>query len=112
MVPWAVVFPIILLGLLSNGAHWVLFWNTALMIGLLRKPHVLAILFLVSPAICLPCVVLGYYTIGEFLIFLAPLTAAVWSACLLIYARLLGRVAWIAQDPGRRKTRRRRRSPE
>ncbi len=28
-------------------------------------------------------------------LFLSPVTGCVWSACLLIYGRLLGRVAWV-----------------
>jgi hypothetical protein len=62
--------------------------------------------------------VLGYYTIGELLLFLLPLTAAAWSACLLIYARLIGRVAWVVSvvdrptKTGRKKSRKRARRPQ
>lgn len=108
-VPWAVVFPFILLGLLSNSGHWVLFWNTDLVLRLLRKPHVIVVLSLASPLLVLPCVLLGYATIGLFLFPIAPITAGVWSAALLIYARLLGRVAWVVSDDTAKKVRKRKR---
>jgi heme exporter protein D len=48
-------------------------------------------------------------------VFLAPLTGFVWSACLLIYGRLLGRVVWVisgehelAQHEARRQKKRKR----
>jgi hypothetical protein len=112
--PWGVVFPLILLGLLSNGGHWVLFWNAGLVLRLAHKPYVVLVLCLVSPLLLLPCVVLGYATIGLFWLPLAPVTAAVWAAVLLVYARLLGRVAWVVSDDPEvpRKRRKRRRAAE
>ena len=68
----------------------------------------------VWPAVLLaPCVALGYLTIMYYqsFIFLAPLAGFVWSACLLIYGRLLGRVGWIIsgeQEVAEREARRRR----
>ena len=60
-----------------------------------------------------PCLALGYLTIAEYshFLFLAPLTGFVWSACLLIYGRLLGRVAWVVtggHELSQRETRPRR----
>ena len=47
---------------------------------------------------------------------LAPATGFVWSACLIIYARLLGRGAWVMSQIGvnvkkRRKKRRKKPTP-
>jgi hypothetical protein len=54
---------------------------------------------------------LGYVTATTSNFFLAFVTGLGWSACLIIYARLLGRVAWVMSQSGVqvRKRRRRRR---
>jgi hypothetical protein len=114
LVPSTVlVFPIVLLCALANNSLW-LFWNADVLLNLLRRPHVLLLVYLMSALLLAPCVALGRLTIldyGQFL-FLAPVTGFVWSACLLIYGRLLGRLAWIitgGQELAAREARRRRR---
>jgi hypothetical protein len=95
--PSAIVFfPLILLGLLANGSLWA-FWNSQVLLGLMRGPHVLLILYFMSALLLAPCVALGRLTIGDYthFLFLAPVTGFVWSTCLLIYGRLLGRVSWV-----------------
>jgi hypothetical protein len=67
-----------------------------------------------SAVLLLPCVGLGYLTIAHYdrFLFLFPMTGFAWSACLLIYGRLLGRVGWIItgeQERAEREARRRRR---
>jgi hypothetical protein len=90
-----VVFPIVLLSVMANDSFWM-FLNKDVIQGLLLRPYVLLVLYLMSTLLLAPCVALGYLTIGHYgqFIFLAPVTGFVWSACLLIYGRLLGRVAW------------------
>jgi hypothetical protein len=113
LVPSAVlVFPIVLLCALANNSLW-LFWNTEVLLNLLVRPHVLLILYLMSALLLAPCIALGHLTIMNYerFLFLAPVTGFVWSACLLIYGRLLGRVAWIitgGQELANREARRRR----
>jgi len=108
------VFPIVLLCVLANNSWWML-GNREVLRNLLLRPHVLLILYLMSVLLLSPCVALGYLTIIDYghFIFLAPLTGFVWSACLLVYGRLLGRVGWIitgGQELANRKARRRRKT--
>jgi hypothetical protein len=102
-----VVFPSVLFSSLTNNSLWLV-WNTQVIVRLLRKPHVLLILFVATFLVLAPSIVLGYVTIWEMQYFTMPLTGFVWSACVLIHARLLGRVGQIitAEDdaePLRRK---------
>jgi hypothetical protein len=90
------LFPICLVSGLINGSTWQL-WNGEFILSFLARPLVVVTLYSMSALLLFPCLVLGYLTIVEFekFIFLAPLTGFVWSACLLIYGRLLGRVLWV-----------------
>jgi hypothetical protein len=108
------VFPFVLLSAVANSS-WFGF-NADVCVGLLVRPLVLLILWAMSAVLLCPCVALGYLAIGDYreFLFLAPLTGFVWSACLFIYARLLGRVGWIitgAHEQARRVPRKRRRRP-
>jgi hypothetical protein len=97
LVPSAIlVFPLVLLGALHNNSWWM-FWRWEVLRSLLVRFPVLLLLYLMSALLLAPCVALGYLTIIEYgqFIFLAPMTGFVWSACLLIYGRLLGRIAAI-----------------
>jgi hypothetical protein len=106
------VFPVVLLCALANNSLW-LFWNTDVLLNLLWRPHVLLLVYVMSALLLGPCVALGYWTIMDYqqFLFLAPVTGFVWSACLLIYGRLLGRVGWIitgGHELAHREARRRR----
>jgi hypothetical protein len=99
-------------GGLANGSIWQL-WNWEFIRNFFTKPLVVLTLYSMSAVILAPCLVLGYLTIVEYtqFIFLAPLTGFVWSAGLLIYGRLLGRVLWVVggeHELGDRELRRRR----
>jgi hypothetical protein len=113
LVPSAVlVFPIVLMSALSNNS-WGLLWNWEVLRHLLLRPHVLLLLYVMSALLLAPCLALGYLTIADYshFLFLAPLTGFVWSACLLIYGRLLGRVGWVVtggHELAQRETRPRR----
>jgi hypothetical protein len=90
------VFPILLLGGLASNSKWML-WDKELVRCLLARPLPLLIVYLMTAMLLVPCIGLGYLTIMRYdqYLFLAPLTGYVWSASLLIYGRLLGRMLWI-----------------
>jgi hypothetical protein len=116
LVPSAIfVLPCVLLCALANNSWWML-WNTDVLRNLLLRPLVLLVVCVMSAVLLAPCVALGYLTIMYYqnFVFLAPVTGFVWSACLLIYGRLLGRVGWIIsgqQELAEREARRRKRKP-
>lgn len=106
------IFPIVLLCSLANNSMWM-FWNTEVVVSLLKRPLALLTLIGMSTWLLLPCIALGVLTIGwyERCLFLAPVAGFTWSACWLIYGRLLGRVAWVCtggHDQALRAVRRRR----
>jgi len=88
------VFPLGLLSSLANDSGTVV-WNGNVFASLVRKPLTWLQFFAVTPLLLFFCLVLGALTIWGQLVFLVPVTGYVWSACLLIYGRLLGRVAWV-----------------
>jgi hypothetical protein len=116
-IPWAILFPIVLLSALANDSPWLV-WNNQVVGLLVRRPAVLGVLAAASVALVLPCFTLGYFTVLRLHFFLAPLTGFMWSAALLLYARLLGRVAWLAVEDNRparvapRKRKKRRKAVE
>jgi hypothetical protein len=104
------IFPVGVLCMLANNSKMNL-WNFEVASKFLARPSVWLILYTMSTLLFGICFALGYLTIGlyEDFIFLAPVTGFVWSACFLIYGRLLGRVAWIvsgAQEEAWRDARR------
>ncbi len=104
------VFPFVLFCALTNNSVWKV-WNTQVVGRMVRKPHVLLVLFLVTAALLAGCAALGYVTVWEMQYYAAPVTGFVWSACVLIHGRLLGRVGHLisgedAADSPARKGRR------
>jgi hypothetical protein len=110
------VYPHVLLGALANKS-WVWLLSDKVSIGLLKRPLILLVLYTVSVLLMAPCLALGVMTILGLQYWLAPVTGFVWSAALLIYGRLLGRVGWLLTDGDepttvrRRKRKRRKRRP-
>lgn len=102
------VYPHVLLGALVNRS-WVWLLSDKVSLGLLKQPLVLLALYAASVLITAPCLALGVATILGLQYWLAPVTGFVWSAALLIYGRLLGRVGWLLSDGGEPTTGRRRR---
>src|SRR5207245_11371689 len=82
----------------------------------LRKPLLLPVLFLASSVLAAACLGLGYLTFTTANFLLALPTGFVWSACLIIYARLLGRGAWVMSQIGvnvkKRRKKRRKEPPQ
>jgi hypothetical protein len=97
-----VLFPIFLLSSLTARNQWVLL-HGGLLLRLGRQRAAVLVTLLVSAGLAGACAALGYFTIIQFEVILAPVTAAVWSAVVLIYGRFLGRVAWLcARNHSRR----------
>jgi hypothetical protein len=106
------VYPHVLLGGLTNRS-WILLLSDKVSLGLLKRPLVLLVLYAVSVLIMAPCLVLGVVTVLGLQYWLAPVMGFAWSAALLIYGRLLGRVGWVLTDgdeptTGRRRKRKKR----
>src|SRR5262249_17501850 len=116
-VTWMFVFPVVLLSSLTHDSG-VKFWHPDVGRGLLGRPHVFAVLYLASAVLLAVGGVLGYLTIMELQLYLLPITGFTWSACVLIYGRLLGRVGWIlvgdeeAAGPRRKRRKKRRADAE
>jgi hypothetical protein len=108
----AILFPIMLLSSLVAESRWMVL-HPAVIMGLLKKPLTFFVLSFVSVAMMALCTALGYGTMLGFL-FLAPLFGIFAATCLLIYARLLGRVGWVLTQGAikPRKRKRKRKKPE
>jgi hypothetical protein len=104
-IPWTMFFPVVLLSSLANNSPWLI-WNERVIAFVVRRPAVLGVLALASTALVLPCFTLGYFTVIGLHYYLAPVTGFVWSAALLVYARLLGRIAWLAMEENNKPARR------
>jgi hypothetical protein len=99
-----------------SGTSSLTFLEWSVVLNFLRKPLLLPILFVASSALAAMGLSLGYITGVTSNFFIAFATGFCWSACLLIYARLLGRVAWVMGQSGvqvrkRRKRRRKKTAP-
>ncbi len=93
LVPALLLFPVMLLSSLSGQAIWVLLERRFLNRYLARPEAVLAAT--IPPfVLTVPCVALTWYAFSNSRFGIAFLSGFLWSACFLIYARLLGRVAW------------------
>lgn len=106
-LPLVLFVPFILLGALGNDS-WM-FVNGEVWLALLKKPVALVVTWVTSAALLCGCCWLGYAVLQEGRYALAPAAGFAWSASLLIYARQLGRLAWIATNAERPRKRRRRR---
>jgi hypothetical protein len=109
----AILFPIMLLSALAAQSRWIIL-HPIVIVGLLKKPLTFLVLSFVSVAMMGLCAALGAGTLMGYLL-LAPLFGVAAATCLLIYARLLGRVGWIITEGSikpRKKKRKRRKSSD
>jgi hypothetical protein len=90
-------FPICILSSLSGSSRLFIF-RSKVVGQLLRIPGAVVILYLVSAALFVGIIALGYFTFVDGWIYLLPVTAIGLTAGLMIYARLLGRVAWLVGE--------------
>lgn len=109
--PVAVLFPVMVVSSLWSGSRWTLFQREAVG-GLARQPGLLIALVLQSLALISLPVVLGCCAILGISYLLAAVFGPVAAACVLIYARFLGRVEAILAEEASRRNRKRKRRPE
>jgi hypothetical protein len=99
LLPWLLLFPVLLLSSLKGGWWWhVLDGNIAG--GILRKPKALFLICVPPAFLIFPSVWLAQSIIVQRSISLAALSGLLWSTALLIYGRLLGRAGWILVGQG------------
>lgn len=113
LIPALLLFPPFLLSSMAADSPLALL-NGNVLRGFLRKPLLLPVLFVTSSVLAAVCLGLGYLTLTTSNFFIALATGFGWSACLIIYARLLGRVGWVLSQSGvkvRKRRKRRRKKP-
>jgi hypothetical protein len=90
-------FPVCILSSLSGTSR--LFILRAQVLGqLLRIPGAVVILYLVSAVLFAGLLALGYLTLLDGWFYLLPVTAVALTAGLMVYGRLLGRIAWLVSE--------------
>jgi hypothetical protein len=103
------LFPIFMLSSLAAQKTWVLLYGR-LLLRLAQHLFALIVIWLVSTVLVVGVGALTYFNVAEYLLWLTPLTASAWAASLLVYSRLLGRLAWLcarkAPAPDARRPRR------
>jgi hypothetical protein len=99
------LFPVVFFSSMAATSRWLIVDQR--MIGsMFRRLHVLIFVWLTSALFAAICVWLGYRLVFQmdWWLLLPPAVGIVWSALLIIYARLLGRSGWhLSQDFPRRK---------
>jgi hypothetical protein len=88
------IFPVLLLSSLT-ARHPLILLERKVLGRLVRSPVALFIFYVQSAGLVGSSALLGWQTIHDLTFYLLPITPLVWSATLLIYARLLGRLAWV-----------------
>lgn len=88
------VFPVVLLSIMSARSPWMLF-KPAVIVQLVRLGPAALIFFLMSGLVGGICAGLAYLYLWLGQAWLLPVIAIVFSGSLLIYGRLLGRLAWL-----------------
>jgi DNA-directed RNA polymerase subunit RPC12/RpoP len=108
LVPAVVTFPVLLLSSLSSPAAWMLL-NGRFISRLLAKPSAVLALCIPPFLLLVPCLVAAGVMFEQLNPLLGLANGFLWSACFLIYARLLGRIAWYTtlHQPGATKKRKR-----
>lgn len=91
---WLITFPIMLLSSLASESRWVLL-NRQIVKGVFLHPFAWLTLCASSLGMAFLCGELAQIAICQVNFVLLPVLGFFGSACLLIYARLLGRVGWI-----------------
>jgi hypothetical protein len=99
-------FPICLLSSLS-GSSRLFILRAKLLIQLLRIPGAMLIFYIVSALLFIAVIALLYLTFSNGWFLLVPVIAIGGSVILMVYARLVGRIAWLVSElrPAPRKPR-------
>jgi hypothetical protein len=93
LVMVSVLFPVVLLSSLAANSQWLV-WNRRMAIRMAQRPHVLVLLWVASLGLLSACATLAYMALLSPSFLLCVGIGVVWSACLLVYARLVGRAGW------------------
>jgi len=101
VMPWVLLFPILLLSSLKGGWWWHVL-DGKIAGGIFRKPRALFLVCIPSVLLILPSVYLAQALIVGRSFSYAFLSGILWSSALLIYGRLLGRAGWIIIGQGTR----------
>jgi hypothetical protein len=88
------LFPVSVLSSLSAQSRWVIF-RPALLVGLARVFPATVTFYAVTALLVGVCAAVCYVTLASGWLLLMPVAAAVVGTTLFVYARLLGRLAWL-----------------
>jgi hypothetical protein len=94
LLPVPFFFPLFLLSSLANQSPWFML-HGKVVLYVVRRPGTVGLVVLMSVVLLSLCSLMGYWTVVKVNYLSAPLTGFFWAACVLIYGRLLGRVAWL-----------------
>jgi hypothetical protein len=100
LIPSAVVFlafPVVLLSVIENGSA-LAFYSPPVLRSLVRRPHYWLLFHLETLALLGLLVAIVWAGLGDLAFFAALLAPPIAAAYVLIYARLLGRMAWHIGD--------------
>jgi hypothetical protein len=104
VLPGLVLFPVQLLSVLTVGSWWAIL-DRRIIIGLLTTPRALLLMCLPPLVLIVPCTWLAQQIALRGNLLLAVAAGFVWSAFMLVYARILGRTGWLLIGTGaKRKT--------
>src|SRR5205085_2760513 len=96
VAPWVMVLTFPWFFLTAQATQSMVgFWHGGLVRGLFRRPGLVAVFYLASGLLAVPCYLLWVLTVFGLQYYLVPLTGFVTSAAVLIYGRLLGRLGGI-----------------
>jgi hypothetical protein len=102
LLPGLLLFPVQLLSVLTAGSWWALL-DRRIIVGLLTRPRALILMCIPPLVLVVPCIWLGQQIVVRGNLLLAVVAGFVWSAFMLIYARILGRTGWLLTSTGAKK---------
>ncbi|HLN33539.1 MAG TPA: hypothetical protein VK395_37775 [Gemmataceae bacterium] len=88
------IFPVSLLSSLSGSSRWIIFRPSVLR-SLLKSAGTLGLFYVLTGILIALSSAVGFLALFGQFIFWVPLAAVCWAVALLIYARLLGRMALV-----------------
>lgn len=107
LVPLVFLFPVLCMCSLAASSRWF-FLEARVLGGLLQRPKRWATFAFLSLLAWLPAVVLGWLVVGRRQVGFAPLQGLMTAVGILVYGRLIGRLAWLLTGGPVGKTGRRR----
>ncbi len=107
IVIW-LLFPVSLFSSLSANVRWAVL-RPAILRQLFRQGHVMVVVWLIAGGLVVGAGVLGYLALRLETWLLLPVAGLAGATVLLLYARLLGRVAWLLADQPRKRRKKKKR---